>query len=521
MNEILNSKIKKLFNHFQNKNYEYVIRECKVILKKFPETPALLNMLGLSLQQIGNFKEAKNSYIKAIRINPKHHAALNNLGIVCRTMEDFKSANQYFLEALNIKPDYVNALSNYANLKREVNDFYGAIDLYKKALNLNQKEFLIHHNLALTYQGVGKFDLAKEHSLKALEINPNHTISHKMLSASNKYTDENDNHFKLMKEKIKDESLKIEEKITLNFSISKAYEDMKNFDKAYKHMSIGNNLNRDKIKYDIEDDIQLFKQIKEEFNNIDFKKDDNENYASKKIIFICGMPRSGTTLTEQIIASHKQVYGAGELNFLSKTVRKKFFNNKILKNEKIIDVANNDFSSVYKEYITFLESYNFNEIIITDKAPLNFRWIGFIKIFFPNSKIIHCKRDKKDNFLSLYKNSFDSDNLNWCYNQNELVSYYNLYANLMSFWNEKLPGSIYEANYEELVKNQEEESKKIIKFCGLDWDSNCLNFHKNSKTPIKTASIVQARKPIYKSSMSLSDNYSNFFDKYFKLLKDY
>ena len=91
----------------------------------------------------------------------------------------------------------------------------------------------------------------------------------------------------------------------------------------------------------------------------------------------------------------------------------------------------------------------------------------------------------------------------------------------MSFWNEKLPGSIYEANYEELVKNQEEESKKIIKFCGLDWDSNCLNFHKNSKTPIKTASIVQARKPIYKSSMSLSDNYFNFFDKYFKLLKDY
>ena len=123
MNEVLNTKIKKLYNHFQNTNYEYVIRECKTILKKFPENPTLLNMLGLAYQQIGNFEDSKISYLKTIQIYPQHHAALNNLGSVCRTMEDFKSAEKYFLKALKLKPNYVNALSNYANLKREINDF--------------------------------------------------------------------------------------------------------------------------------------------------------------------------------------------------------------------------------------------------------------------------------------------------------------------------------------------------------------------------------------------------------------
>ena len=521
MNEVLNAKIKKLFNHFQNTNYEYVIRESKTILKKFPNNPTLLNMLGLSLQQTGNFEDAKASYLKIIQLYPKHYAALNNLGSVCRTLEDFKNAEKYFLRALKLKPNYINALSNYANLKREINDFEGAIALYGQALDVDQNQFLIHHNLALAYQGIGKFNLAKKHSLKSLEINPNHSISHKMLSTSNKYADEDDHHFKLMYEKLKDIYLKIDDKINLNFSISKAYEDMENFDSAHRHMLIGNDLHRSKIKYDIQSDISLFEQIKKKFNNFNFHVKNKDNFKKRKIIFICGLPRSGTTLTEQIIASHQDVYGAGELNYLSKSIRKNFFKKNILNNEAFSVISKNEESSIYNEYNSFLDLYDFKENIITDKAPLNFRWIGFIKVFFPNSKIIHCKRDSKDNFLSLYKNSFDSDNLNWCYDQKELVSYYNLYSELMNFWQKKIPGFIYEANYENMVKNQEHESKNMIDFCGLDWDPNCLNFHKNNKTPIKTASIVQARKPIYKSSLQLSDKYLKYFEDSFNQLEKF
>ena len=296
---------------------------------------------------------------------------------------------------------------------------------------------------------------------------------------------------------------------------------MGNFNNAYRHMVIGNNLNRSKIKYDIQKDLSLFEEIKKKFNKFDFSNKYKDDFQKKKIIFICGMPRSGTTLTEQIIASHQNVYGAGELNFLSKTIRKNFFKKGVIKNELFSNIYENSISSIYNEYIAFLDQYNFEETIITDKAPLNFRWIGFIKIFFPNSKIVHCKRNYKDNFLSLYKNSFDSDNLNWCYDENELISYYDLYSDLMNFWNEKIPGYIYEANYESIVKNQEDESKKMIKFCELNWDPNCLNFYKNNKTPIKTASIVQARKPIYKSSLRLSDKYLKYFQQSFEKLENF
>ena len=519
MNEIKNTKIKKLFNHFQSANYEYVIRECKTILKKFPESPAILNMLGLSLQQIGDYESAKTSYLKTIQFNPQHYAALNNLGTICKTMEDFKSSEKYFLQALKIKPGYIHALSNYANLKREINDFDEAINLYTKALEVDQNQFVIHHNLALTYQGIGKFDLAKKHSLKSLEINPNHVICHKMLSINNKYIDENDNHFKLMKDKLKDENLTKDSKITLNFSISKAYEDMSNFDNAFNHMLIGNDLNRSKIKYNIEKDIELFRQIKDKFSAFNFNKKNNENFESKKIIFICGMPRSGTTLTEQIISTHKNVFGAGELDYLTTIINDELFEDQKLIEKKVIDIANES-NIIFEKYFDLLNNFKFDTPMITDKAPLNFKWIGFIKIFFPNSKIILCQRDSRNNCLSLYKNVFESELLNWCYDLDQLIDYYNnIYLEYIKLWKDNLGDFIYTVKYENLINNQKEETQKLLKFCDLDWDPNCLEYYKNNKTPIATASVNQANKPIYSTSKDLYKNYKIFLEDKFKFLK--
>jgi len=320
-----------------------------------------------------------------------------------------------------------------------------------------------------------------------------------------------------MKEKLEKGKMNDEQKIHINFSISKAYEDMNDFKKSYLHMVEGNSLKRNQIKYNKKNDIDLFEKIKKNFNNFDFNKKNKINNLSKKIIFICGMPRSGTTLIEQIIASHKNVYGAGELGYLSKIVKKNFFENSILKtNIALYDVSKA--AKISDEYFSFLKAHKFEQNIITDKAPLNFRWIGFIKIFFPNSKIIHCSRNSKDNCLSLYKNLFDSDNLNWCYDKKELSTYYNLYFDLIKFWKEKIPNFIYNAKYEEIVENQEQETKKLLEFCGLDWDPNCLSFYKNNKTPIKTASIVQARKPIYKSSVHLNQKYKDYFKELFNSL---
>jgi hypothetical protein len=142
-----------------------------------------------------------------------------------------------------------------------------------------------------------------------------------------------------------------------------------------------------------------------------------------------------------------------------------------------------------------------------------------MKIFFPNSKIIHCNRNAKDNCLSLFKNNFASSHMDWTYDHKDIAEYYNLYYKLMKFWNEKLPNDIYNANYERIVQNKETEIKKLIEFCGLKWDSACLNHHKHIKTPISTVSVVQARKPIYSSSLNSNEKYSKYLNGLYSSLK--
>ena len=519
MKKITEEKLTKLFNYFQNGNYEYVIRESKTLLKKFPYNLALYNLLGLSFQQINNFKDAKGSYLKALQLNSKNVSVLNNLGSLCRVLEEYENSEKYLIKALSLQPKYVHALSNYGNLKKELNDFDGAIELYKEAIKLNDNNFVTHHNLALAYQGIGKFDLAKKHAFNVLRINPNYYLTHKIISSSTKYSIENE-HFKIMLKKLNEEKLDPKHKITLDFSISKAFEDMDNYEKSSFHIRNANILKRKHIKYDIKNEIKLFNEIKKIFSKTNLNNQNKKDLSKIKIVFICGMPRSGTTLVEQIIASHKEVYGAGELNYLSKVIEKNFYNNNIVKENLILEKINESNNNIYKEYINYLKVHKFSQNVVTDKAPLNFRWIGFIKVFFPNSKIIHCNRNAKDNCLSLYKNQFESDKLNWCYDEKELTTYYNLYSELMNFWKEKVPSFIYDAKYEDIVQNQEKETRKMLEFCNLDWDENCLNFFKNSKTPIKTASIAQARKPIYKTSLKLHKKYNKYFEDFFSYIND-
>ena len=266
------------------------------------------------------------------------------------------------------------------------------------------------------------------------------------------------------------------------------------------------------------DEIELFQSIKESFKEIKFNKISTDSVSSKNIIFILGMPRSGTSLVEQIITSHSKVFGAGELSQLSKIIEGNLIDNKIVSTKKVLDLTKSDSftAQLRKDYYDYLKRFNFSENFITDKAPLNFRWIGLIKILFPNAIIIHCSRNPKDNCLSLYKNFFEGG-LNFSYNQKELATYYKLYLDLMNFWLNLFPDSIYEVNYERLINNPKDEINKMINFCGLNWEDDCMQFH-NNKTPIKTMSTAQARKPIYKSSVNSFEKFSPFLTDLNKLI---
>ena len=506
-----------ILNYFKAKDYISAEVKAKKLIKKFPNFQAVYNLLGLCLQSQKKFLEAIKYYKIAIQNNPNFFVAINNLGLTYHNMYDLKNAQHYYERAIEINPKFTHPISNLGNIKKELNNYEEAIKCYKLALSIDNKLYIVLHNLGMAYQALGKFEESKKYFETVLKNNPKFTRADRSLSMSLKY-DINNPHLKSMENKIKDQSLNNFQKIELYFGLGKAYEDIKNYKKSFENYKLGNKIKRDTIKYQINDDVKLFENIKNSFSNINFQNLENVGNKSNKMIFILGMPRSGTTLVEQIIANHKNVYGAGELRDLTQIIKENFLvNDKIKFPEKFNIKDQNFFSNMGTKYLENLDRYNTNKNYITDKAPLNFKWIGLIKLILPKSKIIHCTRDPKDICLSLFKNIFEGQ-LNFSYNLEEVGKFHKLYQNLMEFWKQLFPDFIYDISYEKLVKNQELESRKLLDFCNLDWDKNCLTFYKN-KRGIVTASFAQARKPIYKNSVKSWQNYKNELLPVFKILE--
>jgi hypothetical protein len=202
------------------------------------------------------------------------------------------------------------------------------------------------------------------------------------------------------------------------------------------------------------------------------------------------------------------VHGAGELNHIGNFIEKNFFlNDKNLPEKKLLEFQN-----------YYIEKLDTQKDIVTDKAPLNFKWIGFLLATFPNCKIIHSNRDPMDTCWSMFKNFFSSKKMNFCYNLENLGKYYILYKELMTFWKSKFGDRIYDINYEDLITNQETEVKKLLKNCELDWDENCMTFYENKKS-VATASLAQVRSPIYKSSVQKWKNYSSELNELLQIIQ--
>jgi tetratricopeptide (TPR) repeat protein len=506
-NKDISNQIQILLNQFNAGNFDLVISKSKVLLKKNPEYAILYNLLGSAYQNIADYVKAQQSFKKGLQLDPNNIALMNNLAMAHKNLLEYKTAEELYLKILKINNKYINAYINYGNLKRDINKFSESIELYEKALEIKKDSPIIYYSLALAHQGIGNFDKAIYYSKESLKLNPKFSRADHLISQSTKYK-EHDEHYLSLKKKLDLFDTKSFEKVDLYFSLAKAEEDMDNINESVAYLKKGNNLKKELLKYNVSDELNLFKNLKENFNKLENNtSNDDKNY---KIIFILGMPRSGTSLVEQIITSHSQVYGGGELPILSNIVKDNFIEG----NDSIKD----DFYEIIKDplkitelrtkYFNFIKSFDYNQDYITDKAPLNFRWIGFIRILFPNSKIVHCERDAKNNCLSIYKNLFEGG-LNFSYDEEDIVKYYTYYSDLINFWKSKYPKLIYNARYENLVSNNVEEIKKIIKFCDLEWEESCLTFHKN-KTPIKTMSTAQARRPIYKSSLNSFEKYKDY-----------
>ena len=504
----INKKFQILVNKLNAGQFDEVIFESTLLNKKFPKEEVFINLLSLSHQGKGDYDKSIELLNREIKKNPKNFNYLNNLGLSYLKVKNYNDAELNFLKAIEINPRFINTLNNIATLYVDLNDNHKAEKYLRKSLEINSNILQTNYNLATILQSLGKFNEAKKFFLKTLEINENFTRGDFGLTLLEKYNKEN-KHIKEMEVKIKNESINKFDLRFLYFGLAKVYEDINDYEKSFKYLELGNKLKKNLTGYNINNDKKNFKKIIS-FHKEKILKKKELIKNEKKIIFIVGMPRTGTTMAEQIISSHSEVYGAGEISLLSYLLNK-FFSSDI----KDQDV--NQLFEMYKSnYMNFLNKMT-DSNIITDKAPLNFKWIGIIKMIFPNSKIIHCTRDKLENSWSIYKNEFEQGML-FSNSFKDIVDYYELHDDIMNFWKDNYSKDIFELNYEELVNNSEQKIKDLIKFCELDWERSCLEFYKNKKS-IKTVSFDQARNPIYKTSLKGSEKFKKYLIGLDKALK--
>tara|TARA_Y100001936_G_C15962115_1_gene606179 strand:- start:7 stop:1125 length:1119 start_codon:yes stop_codon:yes gene_type:complete len=363
--------------------------------------------------------------------------------------------------------------------------------------------------LGNAYSIIGEFKKAEEYFNQVSINKPELFAADYRLSNIINYSERKD-HQKLLLEKINNKKFSKLNKYPLFFAVAKSYEDQNKYEEAFKFMEIANK-ERNKLVIDnpLRYEELFLKKNKEIFEAINIKENLNNNFYKKKILFIVGLPRSGTTLLHQILSAHSETCGVGESIVLNIFFFKNIVNENFLKNLKTENKFN--FDNLREISLKLGKNYDYFDLnkVKIDKAPSNFFWIGFISTLFPNSKIIHIKRNIKDNCLSIYKNLFGGNRTEWTYDITNIKKYIKIYMEMMDFWKSKNIRKIYEINYEDLVKNQEREIRNLLNFCNLNFEKECLEHHK-SKNPIKTVSINQSRKPIYKDSIESNLKYKNF-----------
>lgn len=484
------------------------------ILKIVPDSAEAHNNLGAALAKTGgsrNIRKAEQHFREALTLNPKYLEAYVNLGRLYEDSNRIDGAIKCYTKALELEPEYQDASIHLASVLVHDSKYPEAKALYSDVIAKNP-----HNSMAVAGMGnlkkmIGKFSEAEALYNKALEININETSAYFGLSGCRKYTLEDKEFIKKLK---KYSSLSA----SINFALGKMYNDIGDYDESFMYYRRGNELRNNKIDYDAQENTELIGRIIDFFSNELINNLRTGGNPTELPVFILGAPRSGTTLVEQIISSHPDVYGAGELKYIYQQI-KKIKNTKngtekypeCMKDITPADIAR--FAREYIEYITALcEDRNIRKI--TDKMPGNFVYIGFIASLFPNAKIIHCRRNPLDTCLSIYFQSFNSGH-RYGFNLENLGYWYKDYLKLMEHWNSVLGNCIYNVNYVDVINNTEDTTRKLIEHCGLEWDDRCLQFHTVNRA-VKTASQWQVRQPVYNTSLDIWKRY----DKHIGPLKE-
>lgn len=461
--------------------------------------------LGIAYQKINQFDNARDYYEFAIRSQHAYPQAHNNLGVVYLNKGQIDLAVKSFEWAIAYSPNYAEAHNNLGSALQELKQFENAKKQFELATSINPDYAQAFHNLGILCEIINLPKDAISNYERTLELNPYFAEGYRNLSKVKKFK-ANDPQIDQIKSIYSSNDLNIADKSRLCFALAEINKGLGNDNEFFEFLNEGNRLRKQELNYSFEESKNFHTIITKLFSSAQPSiKKSSFNSSDIRPIFIVGMPRSGTSLVEQIISSHYAVHGAGELLDFRNILTPILDNHLNKGGESFLE---KDMMIIRRGYLDFLKSLKSEENIITDKMPMNFRLLGFILSAMPEAKIIHLKRNPMATCWSNYNHYFTAGN-GFSFDQKDLSKFYNLYQELMDFWHELFPGKIYDLCYEDLTINQEKETRNLLKYCELDWDKNCLDFHKN-KRGVLTASSAQVRKKIYQGSSEAWKQYEKF-----------
>jgi len=494
------------------------LRDC---LTRQPNYGAARFNRGNLLVALRRPEEAAVEFDEAIRLQPKFAQAYNNRGNVALDLGRADQAVDFFRQAIRAEPDYVEAQVNLGNALMELSQIDAAVEAYQQALRLNPDDARAHNNLAEAYLDLGDPQQAQTQFREAIRLNPAF-IRPLLHLAANGFYSEAEPSIEQIKTRLTEPRLSRDAASQLHFILGYVHDRAGATDEAFEHFRKGNGLRRSILKqngtaFDAEINAQVTERLIGFFTPEFFQRASGFGVESEVPVFIVGMPRSGSTLVEQILSQHSRVHGAGEIKDVLKLIS---------------DLATRFGSTdTYPECLDQLDAATAQELAqahlrrltgrdgsaarVTDKMLDNFFHLGLLAALFPKSRVIHCVRDPRDVCLSCYFQFFKGLRFTW--DLEDLGHCYRDYRRLMDHWHAVLPIPILEVVYEDVVADLEPACRQIVEFCGLEWEERCLRFHENERM-VRTMSRVQVRQPLYKSSVGRWQRYEAHLEPLLKAL---
>jgi tetratricopeptide (TPR) repeat protein len=456
--------------------------------------------------------------MRVLEIDPTFSLAWDNLAKLFRVQNKLSKSIPAFENLIKLDPYNFEALVSLGTIYIKLSKYHQGINLYEKSLTIKPENPRVYLSLGHALKTIGQREKSEIAYHNAIKFYP--------FSGEAYWSLANLKTYKFSKKEISNMKLAINknihpnEQIQMHFALAKALESNNQFEDSFNHYKEGNWLQRKQIKYNseeyklsIDDLITFFKSNKDIFKS-------RANIKNDDPIFILGLPRSGSTLIEQILSSHSLIDGTQELPnimAISRDIKLIDPNNGYPNNLMDIDTSSfNDFGQKYIDETRWARS---SKPFFIDKMPNNFVHIGLIKLILPNAKIIDARRNPMDACFSCFKQYF-AKGQHFTYDLDDIARYYKDYLRLMDFWNELFPREIFTINYEDIINNPNKKIRELLNFCNVEFESSCLDFHK-SKRPVKTASSEQVRQPMYKTGLDYWKNYRNNLDILINHFPDY